>query len=187
MGAVGGTVAGEPELATVAFVFGLLTLVPFAAPGLTPWHLVLRVLAPGHTPDPEIVRSVSRPPLGRLSLVLAVSVLGWLTTYAIVALACAGVGAAVTYRYLLALAPFATLARMVPISLGGIGLGEFTTTALLVRSGVPGDLAARASLLAMVLLTLVPGAAGVCLVLLGGKARAQQPEFAGDPDAPTAE
>jgi uncharacterized membrane protein YbhN (UPF0104 family) len=58
-----------------------------------------------------------------------------------------------------------TVSRLVPISAGGIGLGEVTMTALLARAGAPETAAAQAALLQLGVLTLLPGAAG--LVLLG--------------------
>jgi uncharacterized membrane protein YbhN (UPF0104 family) len=166
MGALGGLAAGETTLALVALGIGLVGLLPFVAPRLVPWRLVMRVLAPGHAPDDDLVNAASRPPLRLLVSVLAVSVAGWLVSYLIVALACAGVGAEIPLGYVFALAPLATIARLVPVSVGGIGLGEVTTAALLVRAGVAQDLAARATLLAMVLTVLVPGAVGLALVTL---------------------
>ncbi|MDH4140212.1 MAG: flippase-like domain-containing protein, partial [Coriobacteriia bacterium] len=168
MGAMGGLVAREFVLAGVAAGVGVLTVVPFAAPRVVPWRLALRVLAPGSNPDDDVIASVSRPPGTRLALVYAVSAIGWLLTYAVVYLACVAVGAQIAPSYILMLAPFTTLARMVPVSAGGIGLGEFTTAALLVRGGVEADLAARTALIAMVLLVLLPGAVGA-LLLAGGR------------------
>ena len=75
--------------------------------------------------------------------------------------------------YIFALAPFATLVRLVPVSAGGIGLGEITLAALLVRAGVPQQFAAQAALAQMVSLTFVPGAAGLVLLARGRRAAAE--------------
>jgi uncharacterized membrane protein YbhN (UPF0104 family) len=162
----GGIAAAEYGLTALAAIICALTLVPFVAPGVKVWRLLLKLLAPGITPDDGVLRQVMRPPAGRLLFVVAVSVVGWLTTYAVVGLVCAAVGARVGFGYLLALAPFTSLARMVPISVGGLGLSELTMAALLIRAGVPDELAAQVSLISMALLALMPGAAGLVLVLL---------------------
>jgi len=168
MGAIGAALSGEPVLGAVAISVALVTLVPFAFPGIVPWAFALRLLAPGHEADDAVIRAVTRPPVARLLAVYVVSLAGWLVTYSIVYLCCVAVGARVSFAYVMALAPFTTLARMLPVSVGGLGLGEFTTTALLVSAGVDSALAARASLVAMVALVLLPGAAGVLLLLRGG-------------------
>lgn len=167
LGLVGSIVAREPLMGVLAAAVGLASLVPFVAPGIMPWRWLIRVLAPRAEIAEDSLREAARAPLGRLLAVWAVSVAGWLVTYSIVYLCCLAVGADIGPAYVLALAPFATLARLVPISVGGIGLGEVTMVALLMRAGVPRDLAALAALLQLALAVLLPGAAGALLLAAG--------------------
>lgn len=168
MGALGAAVSGRQVLAWTALAIATATVLPFAAPRVVPWKLALKLLAPGRQPDDAVIRAVSRPAAGRLAAVYGISLLGWLVTYSVVYLCCLAVGAAVSPAYVLAMAPFTALARMLPVSVGGLGLGELTIAALLTSTGVEASLAARAALLAMVALVLLPGAVGLALVAAGG-------------------
>jgi len=82
-------------------------------------------------------------------------------------LCCLAVGEPVTPAQVLAFAPLSSLARLVPVSVAGIGVGEVTMAALLGRVGVPADLAAQAVLLSMVLMVIAPGAVGAVVVARG--------------------
>jgi uncharacterized membrane protein YbhN (UPF0104 family) len=167
MGAVGAAISGMGALSMVAAGLVVLTLLPLLAPRVVPWHLLLRILAPGHGSDAEIVRGVSNPPWLLLAWVYCVSVFGWLCTYAVIWLCCMSAGADPTPAQLLAVAPVSSIARLVPVSLGGVGLGEATLAALLAGVGVPFELAARGVLLSMVLLVFAPGAAGLLVIARG--------------------
>lgn len=167
LAAVGGLVTGDALAAGLASLACAATTVPFWAPRLVPWRLALRVLAPGHEADDATIAAVSRPPVGRLALVYAVSIVGWFVTYAVLYLASRAVGADVEAGYLFAIAPLTSLARMVPISAGGVGLGEVTYAALLGRAGVPTEVASQAALVALALIVLVPGAIGLVLLAAG--------------------
>jgi len=167
LGLAGALVAGEAVMAALAATVALASLAPFVAPGLMPWRWLVRVLAPKAQIAEDTLRDAARAPLRLLAAVYAVSLGAWLITYAIVWLCCRAVGADVGPAYVLALAPFATLARLVPVSVGGIGLGEVTMAALLVRAGVARDLASLAALLQMALAVLLPGAAGAVLLAAG--------------------
>jgi len=167
IGAVAAVVAETPVLGWAAFALFVVTLLPFIAPGLVPWHLLLRILAPGADLDAETISAVGRPPIALVLWVYAVSVAAWALTYSVVWLCCLGVGAAITPAHVLAFAPLSSLARLVPVSVAGIGVGEVTMAALLGRAGVPQDLAAQAVLLSMVLLVIAPGAVGAIVVARG--------------------
>jgi len=167
IGILGALVADTPALAWVAVALLVVTLLPFVAPRLVPWHLLLRVLAPGAALDAEKIAAVGRPPLLLLLWVYAVSAGAWVVTYAVMWLCCRAVGALVTPAQVLAFAPLSSLARLVPVSVAGIGVGEVTMAALLGRVGVPQDLAALAVLLSMALLVLAPGAVGAIIIARG--------------------
>ena len=167
LAAAGGLVTGDAVTAGVATLACIATTVPFWAPRLVPWRLALRVLAPGHEADDAVIAAVSRPPVVRLALVYAVSIVGWFVTYAVLYLASRAVGAQVEAVHLFAIAPLTSLARMVPISAGGVGLGEVTYAGLLAAAGVPTDVASQAALVALALVVLAPGAVGLLLLAAG--------------------
>jgi len=167
IGALGAMVAETPVLGWVSLALFVATLLPFVAPRIVPWHLLLRVLAPGAELDADTISAVGRPPLALLLWVYAVSMGAWVITYAVMWLCCLAVGAPVTPAQVLAFAPLSSLARLVPVSVAGIGVGEVTMAALLGRVGVPTDLAAQAVLLSMVLMVIAPGAVGTVVVARG--------------------
>ena len=161
---VGGFAIGLYAQSAVAAVALLLSTVPVWAPRVVPWGLVLRVIAPGHTADSAVIEAVSHPPLARLMLVYGVSVLGWLATFSILYLTMRAVGADLSVGYLFAIAPVTALARMIPISAGGIGMGEVTLAVLLERAGVATHVASQAALVALAVQVLLPGAIGLLLL-----------------------
>ncbi len=167
MGMLGALVAETPVLAAGAAVLLVLTLIPFVAPHLVPWKTALRFLAPGADVDPEAIASTARPPIALLLWVYAVSSAAWIVTYGVMWLCCLAVGAPVTPAEVLAFAPLSSLARLIPVSVAGIGVGEVTMAAMLGRVGVPSDEAALAVLLSMVLMVLAPGAVGAVIVARG--------------------
>jgi len=167
IGALGAVAAGTPVLGWAALALFVLTLLPFVAPRMVPWRLLLRFLAPGADIDAEMVTAVGRPPLPLLLWVYVVSAGAWVVTYAVMWLCCLAVGAAVTPAQVLAFAPLSSLARLVPVSVAGIGVGEVTMAALLSRVGVAQDVAARAVLLSMTIMVLLPGAVGAVIVARG--------------------
>ncbi len=164
MGVVGAVVAGDPVLAGVAGVIALATLVPFAVPTGGLWRLLLRFLAPRAHLDEEVVARQARPPLRLLAKVWTVSFAAWIVTYTVVYACCRAVGAPIDIFTVFALAPLSTIARLIPISAGGIGVGEFTMAALFVRAGVDQAVAAQAALLQLGMLILLPGLAGALIL-----------------------
>lgn len=167
IGIVGALDADTPVLGALGLALLVITLLPIVAPKVVPWRLLLRFLAPGAELDAEKVATAGRPPAALLAWVYLVSAFAWVMTYAVVWLCCLAVGATVTPAQVLAFAPLSSLARLVPVSVAGIGVGEVTMAALLGRVGVPADLAALAVLLSMVLMVLVPGAVGAVIVARG--------------------
>ncbi len=167
MGAIGAVVAGEPWMVAVAVAVAMGSIVPFVAPGLMPWRLLVRVLAPRADIAEERLARAARVPIPLLSLVLTVSLLGWIFSYTITYLCCLAAGVDIGPAYVFALAPLATLAKLMPVSAGGIGLGEVTIAVLLSRTGVPHESAALAALLQMGMVTLLPGIAGLMLFAMG--------------------
>ena len=175
MGAVGGFWAARPVIGWAAVVLLILTLLPFAAPRIVPWGILLRFLAPGQDVDPRIVARVARPPLVLLLWVYVVSITGWLLTYAVLGACLRAFGADVPMADVLAFGPVSTIARLLPVSIAGIGLGEATLAALFMSVGVPAGVAARSVLLSMIALVLVPGAVGAVL-LASGRRRGSLPQ-----------
>jgi uncharacterized membrane protein YbhN (UPF0104 family) len=140
--------------------------VPVLFPEAMPWRLFLRFLAPGADVRETAITLAARPRPSLLAKVYATSVAGWLFTYTIMYCALRAVGGTVSLAYVFAVAPLSSIARFVPISAGGIGLGEFTMAAMLTQAGVPQVLAARSALLSMLVLVLLPGATGLLLLAL---------------------
>lgn len=171
MGLIAAVLVRMPVLAVAAGLLGIASVVPLALPKAVPWRLLLRVLAPRTEIDPELVAHSARPPLALLGWVYAVSLAGWLLTYAVMWACCLAVGALVTPTQVLAFAPLTSVARLVPVSVAGIGVGEATFAALLIRAGVDPALASRAVLLSMLLLVLAPGAVGALIVARGRRNR----------------
>lgn len=167
LGLAGSLIAGEPAMGLIAGVVFVGTLVPFLLPRLMPWRWVVRVLAPRAEIAEERLAAAATASWGLLIAVWAISLGAWMLTFTIVYLCCLGFGADVGPAYVFALAPLATLARLVPISAGGIGLGEVTLVALLVRAGVSQQVAAQAALAQMALLLLIPGTVGLVLLARG--------------------
>jgi uncharacterized membrane protein YbhN (UPF0104 family) len=168
MGTVGAIIEREWVLVALTVGVAAVSLAPWVFSRVIPWRWVLRLLAPGSDIDEETMRAAAKPPAPLLTKVVLVSVVGWVATYTVVYLSCQATGVPVSFAYVLAVAPLATIARTIPISAGGVGLGELTMAALFTRAGAPEELAVRAALLSMVLLVLVPGLIGVLLLTLGG-------------------
>ena len=168
MGTVGAIIEREWLLVALTIGVGALSLAPWVFSKVVPWRWVLKLLAPRSDIDEETMRAAAKPPVPLLTKVILVSVVGWVATYLVVYLSCQATGVSVTFAYVLAVAPLATIARTIPISAGGVGLGELTMAALFTRAGAPEELAVRAALLSMVLLVLIPGLIGVLLLPLGG-------------------
>ena len=166
MGATGAVLEGEPFLAAAAAFVMMVSLVPLTWPRIVPWRLLLRFLARGASVSDPVIQKAISPPRRLLLRVISVSVFGWVMTYSVVFLVCASLGIAVSIWYVLSLAPFTALARLIPISAGGVGLGEFTLVALLTRVGVSEVLAVRASLLALTFIVLLPGLVGILTLVL---------------------
>lgn len=173
IGVAGAIVAEMPVFVWVAVALGLASMAPFVAPRWVPWRTLTRLLAPGVDVDTEKVVMSSRPPISLLLWVYAVSAGAWIVTYSVVWLSCLAVGALVPPAEVLAFAPLSSLARLIPVSVGGIGVGEVTMAALLGRVGVTSELAARAVLVSMMLLVIAPGAAGAVVIARGRVARAK--------------
>lgn len=167
LGLAGSLVARMPVLAASAAFLLVVSLLPTALPSVVPWRLLLRLLAPKAPVDEDLVRRVSHPPRALLVWVYAVSVAGWLLTYTVMWACCRAVGADVSLTVVFAFAPLTSVARLLPVSVAGIGVGEVTFAALLGQVGVPTDLASRAVLISMTLLVLAPGAVGAAIVARG--------------------
>jgi len=99
--------------------------------------------------------------------VYTVSAGAWVVTYAVMWLCCRAAGEVVTPAQVLAFAPLSSLARLIPVSVAGIGVGEVTMAALLGRVGVAQDVAALSVLLSMSIMVIVPGAVGAIIVARG--------------------
>lgn len=167
MALIGALVARNGAYVGVAAAAAIVSAFPFVLPRAVPWMLLLRVLAPGATVDEGLVRAVGRPPRLLMAAVVAVSLVGWVATYLIIWSCCRGVGADVTFGTVLLVGPMSTLARLIPVSVAGIGVADATLAGLLVVSGVPDALAARATLIVLVLTVLAPGAAGMMVIAAG--------------------
>jgi uncharacterized membrane protein YbhN (UPF0104 family) len=167
LGLIAAIVAGDPVLAVVSATLTVGGALPMFVRWDAAWHFLVRVLAAGRDVDVERVARHARPPVSLVAAMTGVSVLGWVVTYSIMFACARTVGADVGVSTVLALAPLVTVSRLVPISFGGLGLGEVTMTALLVRAGVPQSVAAQSALAQMAVLVLLPGAAGMVLLGLG--------------------
>ena len=167
MGMLGAMISGAPVIVAFGIVLAVASLVPLTFPRRMPWRPLIRVLAPSATIDLDRLMASARVPTKLLLSVYAISLLGWMLTYGVVFACCRAVGADVSFALVLAVAPLASLARLIPISAGGVGLGELTMAAMFVNAGVPERLAALAPLLAVVLTVLIPGSLGLVLLAVG--------------------
>ncbi|MHB1342584.1 MAG: lysylphosphatidylglycerol synthase transmembrane domain-containing protein [Coriobacteriia bacterium] len=168
MGIVAAAASGRWALTLVGVLLLSASLVPVLVPSRRVWSTLARLISRGaHGIDESAVMSQARPDAGLLARVYAVSAAGWLVSYLAVYAACRAADAGVGIGTVLALAPVMTIARLVPVSIGGIGVGEATLAALLVSVGVPVATASLASLLQLILLVLAPGAAGLVVLALG--------------------
>lgn len=170
MGFVGALMTGSAMIAWLSAALVVASVMPFLAPRMVPWHLALRILAPGTQPDPDLIEHVSRPDVGRLLVVYGVSLVGWVVTFIPLWLCCVAAGIAASPAQILTIGPVSSVARLIPISVAGLGVGEVTLAALLTRAGFASDAAARAVLLYMLLMVLAPGAVGVLIVARGRSA-----------------
>lgn len=168
MGVAGAVAIDAWVVAVLAAVLAVCALVPFVVPDRMPWRRLVRFLAPGDAPDPDVIRRCARVPKGLLAWSLVVSLLGWVATYATTWLCLRAVGADVSVWTVAMLAPIATVMRLVPVSVGGIGVGEATLAAMLAAQGVSSTLAAKGVLISMLLLVIAPGAVGILLLALRG-------------------
>ena len=170
MGTVGAVISDAPVIVAFGIALAVASMVPLAFPGRMPWQPLIRVLAPSATIDVKRLAASARAPIRLLLGVYAVSLFGWILTYGVVFACCRAVGADISFALVLAIAPLASLARFIPISAGGIGLGELTMTAMFVNAGVPERLAALAPLLSVTLTVLLPGSLGLILFAVGTRA-----------------
>lgn len=164
MGVIGAFALQTWWVAAVAAALGVLALAPFLAPRRVPWRWVVKLLSPASEPDLEVIQRCAQVPGGLLAWSLTVSFAGWVATYAVIWLCLLGVGGVVSAWTVAMLAPLSTIVRLIPVSIGGIGVGEVTLAAMLVGSGVSSELAARGVLLAMLLLVILPGAVGAVIL-----------------------
>jgi len=168
MGFAGALYVGDWLLTALAAGLFLASLVPTLLPSRRVWSALVRLLARGRGEvDEDAIMRHARPEFRVLARVYAVSVAGWAVSYTAVYAACRAAGAVVDVGTVFALAPLTTIARLVPISAGGLGVGEITLSALLAQAGVAPQIAALASLLQLLLLVLLPGATGLVVLGLG--------------------
>lgn len=172
MGAVGAIVTGRTVIALASIALAVATVLPFIAPRLIPWRLLLRLLASNVEVDKEMVEQVSRPPWRLLGWVYTVSVAGWLLTYVVMWASLRAVGLDLGFATVLTFGPISTVARLIPVSIGGIGVGEAALAVLLEQVGAAPDMAARGVLLSMAFLVIFPGAIGA-IILARGRASAK--------------
>lgn len=168
MGSFAAALSGRWAFTLVGVLLLSASLVPVLLPSRWLWSTLTRLVWHGaHGIDEDAVMLQARPDAGLLARVYVVSAAGWLVSYLAVYAACRAAAAEVGIGTVLALAPVMTIARLVPVSIGGIGVGEATLAALLVSVGVPVSIASLASLLQLILLVLAPGAAGLVVLSLG--------------------
>ena len=161
LGGGAAAVAGYPTIALVGVGAAAVLLILLLLPRMVPWHWIVRMLSAGATLDSERLQEATRLDLRTLSRVLVVASAGWLSSAFTVYFICLAMGTDVT----LAVATLATLltaiARLIPISAAGIGVGEWTLGYVLISFGVAENTAAGIALVTLVVGLLLPGFVGL--------------------------
>jgi uncharacterized protein (TIRG00374 family) len=95
---------------------------------------------------------------------LLVSFVGWLVTSLIFYLLCLAFSVQISYLYVVALAPLLTIARLVPITVSGLGTQEALIIYLFSQAGISATSALVVSLSFTVITTFLPGLVGLLVI-----------------------
>ncbi|MBU4555751.1 MAG: flippase-like domain-containing protein [Actinobacteria bacterium] len=174
LGLIAALIAGDAVLAGVAGVVSLASLIPLFVRWDAAWRVLVKLLAGKREIDVDRVAHHARPPVILVAKLTGVSTIAWFVTYAVVYACVMAVDAPVSLATVMGIAPLVTISRLIPISAGGLGLGEVTMTALLVRAGVPETIAAQAAIMQLILLVLLPGVVGLIFLGMGTRAAGAQ-------------
>ncbi|MCX8007486.1 MAG: lysylphosphatidylglycerol synthase domain-containing protein [Coriobacteriia bacterium] len=167
MGTAGSLLLGAPAFALASATLSIASLVLLLVPRLIPWRLLTKAIALRADVRTEALQDAIAIPRPLLAGVVAVSVLGWTLTYAMVYACVEAAGVRLPPLTMLAIGPVMTIAGMLPISLAGIGVSQATLAAMLVAQGVPEPIATRAALVQLPVSLLAP-LAGAALYALRG-------------------
>jgi hypothetical protein len=99
----------------------------------------------------------------------AISLVGWLVTYFIMFILCRPfIGTEVSIFYYFSIAPLITLARILPISLNGLGVQEWVIIYSLKHLGISEEISVISSLMFTVVLVFSPAIIGWIFLLFRG-------------------
>jgi uncharacterized membrane protein YbhN (UPF0104 family) len=111
-----------------------------------------------------------------LLLAAGLSVCGWLVTYFQLFLCFRMADADVRLVSVLAAAPLLTIARLFPFALNGLGTDETVIAFLFGSAGATNEQALIAALLYRLILIIIPGLAGLCVINLTKRIRSEASE-----------
>ncbi len=154
------------QYAYVTVPLGIVLFIPSFFPQVLPWTLLER-LQGRLLRDRLIVRKLRAAfsvDLKQRVLCLLVSFVGWLVTSLIFYLLCLAFSIPISYIHVVALAPLLTIARLVPITVSGLGTQEALIMYLFSQSGISVTSALVVSLSFTVVTTFIPGLVGLLVI-----------------------
>lgn len=148
----------------IACLMGTFLMVPH----LFPWEVIGRFGAwvMKRPLDGVRMRQAFTLPLKRQLVVVSLSLISWLGSYFLFFLICLAFQSDISFFYLLAVAPLITVARLFPLTLSGLGSQEAVVVYLFHQAGVSSETALIVSLVSQLILTVIPGLFGICLMFL---------------------
>ena len=167
MGVTGALVTRMPWLALGSGALCATALLLAFVPRLVPWRLLTRITSPGADARAERIESAHRMPSGLLVGVLAISLAGWGISYLMIYAVARAFAVDVSVGYIFAIAPLVTISTLLPLSVAGVGISQFTLVALLTRSGIDAQAAVQVAL-GQLSLSLLPPLAGLTLYAVIG-------------------
>ncbi|MBS3956411.1 MAG: flippase-like domain-containing protein [Clostridiales bacterium] len=157
--------SGLHLVGALAILLGIVALIPIIKPSVVPWRLAIRAVGSMQADvTPRMIAEATHVRPSRLVGVVAISVLGWLVSFAAIHTVAHSLGSDIPIAHTIMSGAIMTLANLLPISLAGLGLSQFTLVAVLVGLGVD-DQAATQIAIVHLGMVLTPALVGAALIL----------------------
>ena len=166
LGGVAALAQGISLYTAISLPLAALFLGVVAFPRVVPWPLFDRLQQRlfRNRIDVGKLRAAFSVAVRRKLGALGISLLGWLVTAAVFHLVCTAFALPVRFSYVIALVPLITLARILPITVSGLGTQEALVVHLFSGMGITASDALLVSLAFTLLTTFIPGAIGLLIV-----------------------
>jgi uncharacterized protein (TIRG00374 family) len=154
-------------LSLFSIILALLFVIIFFYPDIMPWNTLNKVLFKLFKIklDEEKLKHAFIIPNKIKIKTFIISIIGFLTSYVQVYLLCLSFSIAITFTYILAIAPLMNLAILFPFTFNGLGSGEAVVIYLFGLIGISTTIALLLSLLTQIVSSVLPGIVGFLIIL----------------------